>query len=414
VAPPPHPAQSLRTFSVGRKVAGSGSRWVIVIRGPRVRSFVVASSEYRSDVDWRDAARRFRIDRIDPLADYIDRNDELPSSILDGMIQERFFGLTISSERGGVGAPASALPGVLEELARGSSAVAVMLAVHLSVCAAPISQWGTSEQKARCLPRLASGEWIGAFALTEPEVGSDSAHLATRYTASDSGYVVRGSKMFITNGGVAKVLVAFATRDPSLGPAGISAFVVEKQAGVSVAQKLDKLGLHGSETTELVFTDAPLPPTALLGPEGSWLKIALGALMGGRLGIAACALGVAEAAYEELVAAAREHPGEAVRSEVARAFVDCLAARSLIERASTLRDTGQPYGNEASAAKLFASQVACRTAERAVDARGTDAISAHARCNRLYRDARVYPIVEGTTEIQEMILGRSILERISR
>ncbi|MCI4323617.1 MAG: acyl-CoA dehydrogenase family protein [Thermoplasmata archaeon] len=375
---------------------------------------MVASSEYRSDTDWRDAARSFRINRIDPLAEFIDRTDELPSSILDGMIQERFLGLTISAEWGGVGAPVSALPGVLEELARGSSAVAILLAVHLSVCAAPISQWGTSEQKARCLPRLARGEWIGAFALTEPEVGSDSARLATRYTTNETGFLLRGCKMFITNGGLATVIVAFATRDPALGPAGISAFVVPKQTGVAVAQKLEKLGLHGSETTELVFTDAQLPPTALLGPEGSGLKVALGALMGGRLGIAACALGVAEAAFEELVNAAREHPGDAVRSEVARAFVDCLAARSLIERASTLRDTGQPYGNEASAAKLLASQVACRTAERAVDARGTAAISASARCNRLLRDARVYPIVEGTTEIQEMILGRSILERISR
>jgi len=360
---------------------------------------------------WREKARALS-ERLRPAAEACDRDDRMPASVVDELRSGGFFGLGIPARWGGQDGDTRCVVAVLEELARASAAVATLLSVHLSVTAHPILAWGTDDQRERYLRPLAEGRWLGAFALTEPSVGSDAAHLATRYRSAPDGYVLSGSKMFITNGASADLILLFATRDPAEGSHGISAFLVRKgSVGFSVAQKLDKLGLRGSETTELVLQDVPVPGDRRLGPEGEGLKVALSALAGGRLGISACALGVARAAYEAMQESARADPSDWKRTEVARAFTDVAAAQALIERGAALKDAGEPFVEAASAAKLFASQAAVRIAHRGLAVAGAGGTTRGALAERLLRDARVFPIVEGTTEIQELILGRALVGR---
>ncbi|HKV90676.1 MAG TPA: acyl-CoA dehydrogenase family protein [Thermoplasmata archaeon] len=362
--------------------------------------------------EWRLAAAALAAEVVAPQAMAIDRDDHLPDSIVIRMREAGLFGLGIPEEWGGNGGSTIAISGVLEELAAASPAVAVLLSVHLSVCAHPILAHGTPEQKDRLLRPLAEGRALGAFALTEPSVGSDPARLGTRYRREGEEFVLDGSKMFITNGARADVVLGFATRDPGLGTHGISAFLLEKgTAGVGNAQKLDKLGLRGSETNELVLQDARIPQRDLLGAEGEGLKIALSALTAGRVGIASCALGVARAAFATMRDAAAVDPTDGKRSEVARAYTNLEAARSLVARAAQEKDAGRPYQDLASAAKLIASEAAVQIASRALELWGRAGATAGAPAERILRDARVFPIVEGTTEIQELILGRSLVGR---
>lgn len=361
---------------------------------------------------WREQARRFARDYLRPTAESVDRTDRLPADLLDRLRDERFLGVGIPAAWGGAGGDARCVVAVLEELAAESAAAATLVSVHLSVAAAPILEWGTDAQKDAYLRPLAEGRWLGAFGLSEPSVGSDTARLTTRYRSADGGFELTGSKMFITNAASADLLVVFATRDPSLGSHGISAFLLRKGTpGFSIAQRLDKLGLRGSETNELVLDAARLPREALLGPEGSGLKVALGALTGGRVGIASCALGVARAAFEELQRRARGTADDAVRAVVARAYVDLAAAQALVAEAARRKDEGGAYLEAASAAKLYASQAAVRIASKGVEVAGWEGARSGAAPERLLRDARVFPIVEGTTEVQELILGRSLVGR---
>ncbi len=359
---------------------------------------------------WRSRARAFSERQIRPRAAQIDRDDRVPDELVRSLAAEGFLGVGIPEEWGGQGGDARTLVAVLEELSIGSAAVAVLLAVHVSVCAQPILAWGTEAQRRQFLPSLARGDGVGAFALTEPDAGSDTARLATRYAPDGDGFVLRGTKMFTSNAVSAGAVLVFATRDRERGHRGISAFVVPPGTpGFSVAQRLDKLGLRGSETTELVLDQVRLPAGALLGPEGDGLKIALGALTAGRVGIAACALGVAEAAFEEMRRAVRADDADWKRGALARAFVELSAARALVDRAAERKDAGQPFVRDASAAKLAASRAAVSIASAGLDVAGLPGTRSGAAAERLLRDARVFPIVEGTTEIQELILGRSLV-----
>ncbi len=241
--------------------------------------------------------------------------------------------------------------------------------------------------------------------------GSDAAHIECRYRREGEDFVLTGSKMFITNGATSDLILAFATASGGPTAGRISAFLVRRNAsGLTAPQHLDKLGLRGSETNELHFDDVRVPTSTLLGTEGKGLSIALGSLTGGRVGIAACALGVAQAAYEELETYVRSDPQDWRRSVLARAFTRLAAARALVERAADRKDRGEPFVLEGSAAKLACSEAATWIAERAVDLGGPPAVRSGARAGQLLRDARVFPIVEGTTEIQEMILGRTLSE----
>lgn len=361
--------------------------------------------------EWQKKAAEF-VDRVVvPAAETIDRADRVPEEIVRQLASEGFLGLGISHEWGGTGGSSLATVAVLEELARGSAAIAVEVAVHTSVCARPILEWGTSAQKEGYLRPLARGEQLGAFGLTEPGAGSDAAGLRTRYVRGPDGFVLNGTKMFISNAVTAGVILVFATRDPGLGHRGVSAFIVPHgTGGFSVAQRMDKLGLRGSETTELVLDGVRLPPDAMLGPEGRGLAVAFQGLAGGRVGIAACALGVARAAFEEMRANVRADDAEWKRSVLARAYVDLVAARSLVERAAALRDSGAPFATEASVAKLVASRAAVSIACAGVNVAGVGGTRSGAVAERLFRDARVFPLVEGTTEIQELILARALLD----
>jgi alkylation response protein AidB-like acyl-CoA dehydrogenase len=360
---------------------------------------------------WRARARSFATAEVAPKARSIDREDRIPPELIRGLAASRFTGLGIPVEWGGVPADTATVSAVLEELSAASAAVAVTLAVHLSVCAAPIAQWGTPEQRAAWLPSLARGDRIGAFGLTEPGAGSDTASLRTRYVPGPDGFVLNGSKTFISNAATAGLLLIFATRDPALGSHGISAFLVPGGTpGFSVTQRFDKLGLRGSETTELLLQAVHLPAQSLLGPEGGGLKVALSALAGGRVGIASCALGVARAAFEEMLRSVRADDADWKRTLLARAYVDLASARALVDEAAHKRDAGLPFAREASSAKLVASRAAVSIASAGMDVAGSIGTYDGAEPERLLRDARVFPIVEGTTEIQELILARSLLE----
>ncbi|MCI4349473.1 MAG: acyl-CoA dehydrogenase family protein, partial [Thermoplasmata archaeon] len=348
-------------------------------------------------------------DYLLPHAEEIDRSDRLPHDVRPRLVEAGFLSVGLPVQYGGKVGDHRAVAAVIEELARGSAAVATLVSVHLSVCAQPIATWGTPEQKDRCLRPLAEGRWLGAFALTEPGAGSDAAALACRFTTEPSGYRLTGSKMFITNAASADVVLTFARPAQGSATDRISCFILRKGAkGFSIAQRLDKLGLHGSETNEVVLQDAVVPSNDLLGPEGQGLSIALGALSGGRVGIASAALGVAQAAYDELETAVRASPEEWKRHALARAYVRLSAARALVERAADRKDAGVPSVPESSAAKLLASEAAVWIAGRAIEVIGQPAARTGSRPERLLRDARVFPIVEGTTEIQELILGRTL------
>jgi butyryl-CoA dehydrogenase len=359
---------------------------------------------------WRERARAFADRFIEPTAIAVDRDDRAPEGLVAELAKEGFLGLGIPPEWDGVGGDTRSTVAVLEELSRASSAVGVLVAVHLSVCAAPILAWGTAAQKERFVRPLARGEHLGAFALTEPNAGSDTAGLRTRYTRTSDGFQLDGAKTFISNAVSAGVVLVFATSDLSLGHKGISAFIVPPGTdGFSVAQRFDKLGMRGSETAELVLREVRLPRDALLGTEGEGLRVALGALQGGRVGIASCALGVAEAAFAQMRRAVQSSDADWKRTLLARAFADLASARALVALAADRKDAGLPYVNEASVAKLVASRAAVQIASAGVDVAGVEGVRAGAPAERLLRDARVFPIVEGTTEIQELILARNLL-----
>jgi butyryl-CoA dehydrogenase len=364
---------------------------------------------------WRDRARRFAESVVGPRAEEIDRTDRLPAEVVDGLAREGFLGLGIPTAWGGRGGDTRATAAVLEELARANAALAVELAVHLSVCAQPILSDGTDEQRRAYLPALARGALLGAFALSEPGAGSDAGALRCRYARTPEGFELSGAKTFISNAASAGLVVLFATSDPALGHRGISAFVVPpKTPGFTVARRLAKLGLHGSETMELALEGVRLPRSALLGAEGDGLRIALTALAGGRVGIASCALGVGRAAVEAMRRAVAANDAEWRRHALARAFADVEAAAAVVADAAARKDRGEPFVLQASVAKLLASRAAVSAASAGVDVAGAKGARAGAEAERLYRDARVFPIVEGTSEIQELIVARALLEPGSR
>jgi len=359
---------------------------------------------------WRERARSFASRSVAPLAEQIDREDRVPDALVRELADAGFLGLGVPAAWQGSDGDTRSTAAVLEELSRASAAVGVLVAVHLSVCAMPILTWGTDAQRTAYLIPLARGERVGAFGLTEPNAGSDTASLRTRYRREGDVFVLEGTKTFISNAVSAGVVLIFATSDPALGHRGISAFVVPPgTGGFSVSRRLDKLGLRGSETTELVLENVRLPADSMLGPEGAGLRVALGALQGGRIGIASCALGVATAAFDEMRRAVAADDAEWKRSLLARAFVSLAAARALVAQAAEAKDAGSSYETAASVAKLAAARAAVDIASAGVDVAGYAGVRAGAAAERLLRDARVFPIVEGTTEIQELILARSLL-----
>ncbi|MCC0563060.1 acyl-CoA dehydrogenase [Brevibacillus borstelensis] len=366
----------------------------------------------------RRMVRDFAQKEIAPFIPVMEETEQFPREIVKKMGEIGLMGIPIPEEWGGSGADFQSYILAIHEISKVSATVGVILSVHTSVCTNPILYFGTDEQKRKYVPQLAAGKMLGAFALTEPNAGSDAGRIRTSAVRDGDAFVLNGNKVFITNGGEADVYIAFAVTDPSMGTRGISAFIVDKDTpGFSVGKKEKKMGLHGSSTTELIFDNARVPAENLLGEEGDGFTIAMANLDVGRIGIAAQALGIAEAAFAYATQYAKERKqfGRPIIEQQAIAFklADMAtmteAARLLVYRAADLRSKGLPCGMEASMAKKFASDTAVKLATEAVQVFGGYGYTREYPVERLFRDAKVTQIYEGTNEIQRIVIGKHLL-----
>ncbi len=365
----------------------------------------------------RDTVRDFARKRLAPHAAEWDRESRFPVEAVKEMGALGLMGMLVPDEWGGGGADHVSYALAVEEIAAGDGSCSTIMAVHNSVACMPILRYGSDEQKRRFLEPLARGEKLGAFALTEPHTGSDAAAIRTRAMRAGNKYVVNGVKQFITSGSSADFAIVFAVTDPKAGKRGLSAFVVPTDTpGYKVASVERKLGLKASDTCQIVFEDMELSPDLLLGREGEGLRIALANLEGGRIGIAAQAVGMARAAYEAAVAYAKERQtfGTPIIGHQAVAFMladmktKIAAARHLTLDAAWLSDAGRPCLTEAAMAKLFASEMAEEVCSKAIQIHGGYGNLADFAVERIYRDVRICQIYEGTSEIQRLIIARAI------
>ncbi|MEV1050596.1 acyl-CoA dehydrogenase family protein [Streptomyces sp. NPDC049887] len=367
------------------------------------------------------AARRLARDFVErevaPYAAEWDRAEDVDRAIVEKLGAVGFLGLTIDEEYGGSGGDHLAYCLVTEELGRGDSSVRGIVSVSLGLVAKTVAAWGSEEQKRRWLPRLTTGEALGCFGLTEPGTGSDAGGLTTRAVRDGDGYVINGSKMFITNGTWADVVLLFARTGGAPGHRGVSAFLVPAGTpGLTRRAIHGKLGLRGQATAELVLEDVRVPVDAMLGPEGKGFSVAMSALAKGRMSVAAGCVGIAQAALDAAVghAAAREQFGRPIASYqlvqelISDIAVDVDAARLLTWRVADLVDRGRDFATAASQAKLFASEAAVRAANNALQVFGGYGYIDEYPVGKLLRDARVMTLYEGTSQIQKLIIGRAL------
>ncbi len=365
----------------------------------------------------RDMARAFAAEQLAPNAAAWDRDGVFPADALKGMAKLGLLGMVVPEKWDGAGADTLTHAVALEEIAAGDGACSTIMAVHNSVACLPVLNFGSSDQQERFLRPLAKGEMLGAFALTEPGAGSDAGAIRTRAEKRGNTYVLNGTKQFITSGKNADVVIVFAKTDPEAGGRGMSAFIVPTDTpGYRVASVEHKMGQRASDTCQLVFEDMELTPDLLLGQEGEGYRIALSNLEGGRIGIAAQAIGMARAAYEHAVAYAKEREtfGKAIIEHQAVVFrlaemrTKIEAARQLTWHAARLRDAGTPCLTEAAMAKLYASEMAEEVCSDAIQVHGGYGYLQDFPVERIYRDVRVTKIYEGTSDIQKLIIGRDI------
>ena len=365
----------------------------------------------------RDTAREFAQRELAPNAAEWDRTAQFPAEALAELGRLGFMGVLVPPEYGGAGADHVGYALALEEIAAGDGSVSTILSVHNSVGCMPVLRYGSEEQKQRFLRPMAAGEMLACFCLTEPGAGSDAAAIKTRARRHGNRWVLNGTKQFITSGQHAQMAIVFAVTDPDAGRRGISAFIVPTStAGYRVARLEKKLGQRASDTAQLVFEDMELTADLMLGAEGDGYRIALSNLEGGRIGIAAQALGMARAAYEAALGYAKEREAfggkiiehQAVAFRLADMATGLAAARGLILDAAGRRDAGEPCLKEAAMAKLFASEMAERVASDAIQIHGGYGYLADFPVERIYRDVRVCQIYEGTSDIQRLVIAREI------
>ncbi|MFL5014473.1 acyl-CoA dehydrogenase family protein [Rhizobium sp.] len=364
-----------------------------------------------------DLARDFARDRLAPGAAKRDREHLFPREELKEMGELGLLGMLVPEAYGGSDTGVIAYAAALEEIAAGDGPCSTIMSVHSSVGCVPILKFGTEEQRQRFLPKLASGEWIGGFALTEPQAGSDASNLKTRARRNSDHYVLEGSKQFITSGKNGDIIIVFAVTDPDAGKKGITAFIVPTDTpGYEVIRVEEKLGLHASDTCQIAFNGMRIPAELRLGAEGEGYRIALANLEGGRIGIAAQAVGMARAAFEAARDYARERTAfgkpilehQAVAFRLADMAVRIEAARQLVFHAASLREAGLPCLSEASMAKLFASEMAERVCSDAIQIHGGYGYMADYPVERIYRDVRICQIYEGTSDVQRMVIARNL------
>ncbi|MEG0307747.1 MAG: acyl-CoA dehydrogenase [Clostridium sp.] len=367
----------------------------------------------------RQMVREFAINEVKPIAAEIDVTERFPVENVEQMARYNMLGIPFPTEFGGAGGDNLSYAMTVEELSKVCGTTGVIVSAHTSLCAAPIYQFGTQAQKEKYLTPLAKGEKLGAFGLTEPNAGTDAAGQQTTAVLDGDNYILNGSKIFITNGGVAETFVVFAMTDKSKGTRGITAFIVEKDfPGFSIGKVEEKLGIRASSTTELVFENCVVPKENMLGKEGKGFAIAMQTLDGGRIGIASQALGLAQGALDEAVAYLKERKQfgkslsafQGLQWMVADMNVKTEAARLLVYKAAYLKDQGKPYSVDAARAKLYASEVAMEVTTKAVQLFGGYGYTKEYPVERMMRDAKITEIYEGTSEVQRMVIAASVLK----
>ena len=365
----------------------------------------------------RDTARQFARERLAPTAAERDRTGETPRGLLAEMGALGFMGMTIPEEWGGAGADTVAYVLAMEEIAGGDGGISTIMSVNNSPVAAALYGYGSTDQKERFLKPLARGEINAAFSLTEPQAGSDASNLKTRADKRGNKYVLNGAKQFITSGATADINLMFAVTDPAAGKGGISAFIVPTDTpGYKVVRKEEKLGQRSSDTCAIILEDMEVTPDLLVGQEGEGYRIALANLEAGRIGIAAQAIGMARAAYDQAVAYAKERVSfgqpiiehQAVAFRIADMATRIEAAHQMALNVARLKDAGRPCLKEAAMAKLFASEIAEQVCSDAIQVHGGYGYLQDFPVERLWRDVRVCQIYEGTSDVQKMIISRAI------
>lgn len=371
----------------------------------------------------RDTVRQFMEAEVRPGVRERDRTEKFPEAEIRKLAEMGCCGMLVPEEWGGAGMDCISYALMLEEVARVDAALATILGVTNSAMTLPLLSFGNDAQRKKYLTRLARGEWIGAFCLTEPQAGSDAAALQTRAVRDGGVYRLSGTKSWVSNGGAASLYLVFAKTDPEAGGKGITAFLVEPAfPGFRVARLEDKMGQRTSHSAEITLNDCVVPAENRLGEEGQGLKIALATLDGGRIGIGALAVGLAQGAMEEAVKYAKQRRAfgktisefQAIQWMIADMQTEIEAARGLVYHAAWLKDSGGRLGAQASKAKLYASEMVNRVVYKAVQVHGAAGYSRETDVERMYRDARVVSIYEGTSEIQRMIIAREILEKVAK
>lgn len=363
--------------------------------------------------------RDFAENEVKPLAQEVDEQERFPSETVEKLARYGFMGIPIPQENGGQSCDTLAYVLCVEELSKVCGTTGVIVSAHTSLACDPIQKYGTQQQKEKYLVPLAKGQTLGAFGLTEPGAGTDASGQQTKAVLEGDYYILNGSKIFITNGGVADTYIIFAMTDKSKGTKGISAFIVEKEFdGFSIGKKELKMGIRGSATTELVFENCRVPKENLLGREGKGFGIAMGTLDGGRIGIAAQALGIAQGAFDETVKYVKERrqfgrPISAFQNtqfQMADMKAQIEAARLLVYRAALAKDSGGRFSEEAATAKLFAAETAMSVTTKCVQLFGGYGYTRDYPVERMMRDAKITEIYEGTSEVQRMVISSALFK----
>ena len=366
----------------------------------------------------RQMVREFAVNEVKPIAAEIDETERFPMENVKKMAELGMMGIPFPKELGGAGGDVLSYIISVEELSKVCGTTGVIVSAHTSLCASLIYENGTPAQKEKYLVPLAKGEKIGAFGLTEPGAGTDAAGQQTTAVLDGDNYILNGSKIFITNGGVADNFIVFAMTDKSQGTRGISAFIVEKGfPGFSIGKKEDKLGIRASSTTELIFENCIVPKENLIGKEGKGFGIAMKTLDGGRIGIAAQALGIAEGAYEETIKYMKERKQfgrslsafQGLQWMIAEMETKIEAVKLLVYKAAWLKQNKLPYSVDAAKAKLFAAEVAMDVTTKAVQLHGGYGYTKEYPVERMMRDAKITEIYEGTSEVQKMVIAGAAL-----
>ena len=363
--------------------------------------------------------REFAETEVKPLAAEVDDTERFPMETVKKMAKLGLFGIYIPKNYGGAGGDHIMYTIAVEELSRVCATTGVILSAHTSLCAAPILMHGTEEQKMKYLPKLASGEWIGAFGLTEPNAGTDASAQQTTAVLDGDDYILNGSKIFITNAGYADVYVIATMTDKSLGNKGITTFIVEANTpGFSIGKKEQKMGIRGSSTCELIFENCRVPKANLLGKIGGGFKVAMMTLDGGRIGIASQALGIAQGALDETVKYTKERKqfGRSISQfqntqfQMADLATRVEAARLLVRKAAFNEEKGIPFSADAAMAKLFAAETAMEVTTKAVQFHGGYGYTREYPVERMMRDAKITEIYEGTSEVQRMVIAAKLFK----